>query len=225
MLTALSLTVQQLRDPALIRVFAKSLGLTLLVFLMLGVGLVFGFRWYAAAHGWGQDGGLAAAAMAVLAAAVLGWLLFRAVAIPMMSFFADDVVAAIEGTHFPRAAQVARRVSFGASLQLAGASLLRLVGLNLLALPGYFLLMFTAVGPLLLFVIVNALLLGRDLGEMVAVRHLDPQAMKAWLRMTRGPRAVMGLMITGLLMVPIVNLIAPIIGAGMATHLFHGRRE
>jgi CysZ protein len=224
MLKALSLTVQQLNDPAIIRVFAKSLGLTLLIFLILGFGLVFGLRWYGATHGWEQDGGFAAAAVAVLAAIVLGWLLFRAVAIPVMSLFADDVVAAIEARHFPQAAQVARRVTLGVNLRLAGASLVRLVGLNLLALPGYFFLLFTAVGPLVLFVIINALLLGRDLGEMVAVRHLEPREMKAWLRMTRGPRAVMGMIVAGLLMVPLVNLIAPIIGAGMATHLFHRRR-
>jgi CysZ protein len=223
MLQALSLTVRQLGDPKIIRVLAKSLGFTLLVFLIFGIGLVFVFRWFAAAHGGGRDGGFAAAAMAVLAAAVLGWLLFRAIAIPVMSFFADEVVAAVEKAHFSSAAESALKVSFATNIRMAGASLLRLIGLNLIALPAYLFLMFTAVGPFVLFVIVNALLLGRDLGEMVAVRHLDQRAMKDWLRMTRAPRAAMGMIVTGLLLVPVVNLIAPIIGAGMATHLFHRR--
>jgi CysZ protein len=193
------------------------------VFLIFGIGLVFGFRWFAAAHGWGRDGGFAAAAMAVLTAAVLGWLLFRAIAIPVMSFFADEVVAAVENAHFSGAAEAALKVSVATTIRMAGASLLRLIGLNLIALLAYLFLLFTAVGPFVLFVMVNALLLGRDLGEMVAVRHLDQRAMKDWLRMTRGPRAVMGMIVTGLLLVPVVNLIAPIIGAGMATHLFHRR--
>jgi len=31
----------------------------------------------------------------------------------------------------------------------------------------------------------------------------------------------MGAIVTGIFMIPIINLIAPIVGAGMATHLFH----
>jgi CysZ protein len=41
------------------------------------------------------------------------------------------------------------------------------------------------------------------------------------MRMTRGRRAVLGGVVTGLLMLPLINLFAPLIGAAMATHLFH----
>ena len=90
---------------------------------------------------------------------------------------------------------------------------------NLLAAPLYLLLLVTGVGTVALFAGVNALLLGRDLGEMVAVRHLAD--IKPWLARTRIQRAFLGLAVTILFMIPFANLLAPILGAAMATHLFH----
>lgn len=224
MLRALSLTLGQIGDSAILRVIAKSLALTLAIFAVLGVATVFVTRTIVAAYGWGDDAGFAAAAAAGLAVVVGAWLLFRAVAIPVVGLFADEVVAAIETRHYPAAAQIARPATVALSLRLAFASVARLILLNLLAVPLYAVLLFTAIGPVILFIIINALLLGRDLGEMVAVRHLDAQARKDWLRVTRGERAIMGLIVTVIFMIPIINLIAPIVGAGMATHLFHRRQ-
>lgn len=221
MLRALSLTLGQIGDPAILRVIAKSLALTLVIFAGLGVAAVFVTRAVVAAYGWGDDAGFAAAAAAGVAVVVGAWLLFRAVAIPVIGLFADEVVAAIEARHYPAAAQIARPATVGLSVRLALASLARLILLNLLAVPLYGLLLFTAIGPLILFLAINALLLGRDLGEMVAVRHLNTAARKGWLRVTRGQRTIMGAIVTGIFMIPIINLIAPIVGAGMATHLFH----
>jgi CysZ protein len=224
MLRALSLTLGQIGDRAILGVIVKSLALTLVIFGIVGVAAVFVTRAVVAAYGWGSDAGMAAAAAAGLAVIVGAWLLFRAVAIPVIGLFADEVVAAIEARHYPAAAQIAQPATVALSLRLALASVARLILLNLLAVPLYAVLLFTAIGPVILFIIVNALLLGRDLGEMVAVRHLGAQARKDWLRVTRGERAIMGLIVTGIFMIPIVNLIAPIVGAGMATHLFHRRQ-
>ena len=75
-----------------------------------------------------------------------------------------------------------------------------------------------------LFFAANGWLLGRDLGEMVAVRHVPDDGMKAWRASTRWPRLGMGLIVSGLLTVPGINLFAPILGAAMAANLFHGRK-
>lgn len=224
MFSALILTVRQLGDPAILWVLAKSLALTVLAFLILGAGMVAGARWASAAYGWGAEGGLAAAALAAVAGIAAAWLLFRAVAVPIIGVFADEVVAAIERKHYPEAAEAARTTSVAVSIRLGLASVARLIGINLLALPLYGLLLFTAIGPVVLFVVINALLLGRDLGEMVAVRHLDADARPAWLRETRGERALLGLGVTGLFLLPVVNFVAPILGAGLATHMFHRSR-
>ncbi len=225
MLRALSLTFRQLGDRAIVRILLKSLALTTLIFIIAGIGLVAAAQWVAAAYGWGEETGTAATVVATIVAVACAWLLFRAVAVPVIGFFADEIVIAIEAKHYPDAARLAKPASMAVSLRLGFGSVLRLIGLNLIALPLYLVLIFTAVGPIVAFVAVNALLLGRDLGEMVAVRHLDPAGLKGWLRTTRGPRAVLGLIVTGLFLVPFINLLAPVIGAGMATHLFHGRRD
>jgi CysZ protein len=222
------LSVDQLRDRAVIGVLVKSLVITLILCAALGWGVAKGVE---RAFGWYNDDALhdsyyvvmagAAQALAVLLIVVGG---FRAIAIPVTGFFADEVVAAVEAKHYPGQAARARKVGIGLSLRIGLMSLLRVVGINLLMLPIYLGLLLTAVGPIILFVIVNALLLGRDLGEMVAVRHCDKAALRQWLGNSRWDRALLGLAVTGAFMVPLLNFLAPIIGAAMATHLFHKGR-
>lgn len=229
MLRSFTLTLGQLGDRAILGVLAKSLLITLLI--CVGLGFAIGYAGQYGAQNWidrayqGSTFDTFAVIIRGLALILIVFFGFRLVAVPVIGFFADEVVAAIERRHYPAAAQAAKHVTIAVSLRLGVASVLRLIGLNLLALPVYAVLVFTAIGPVIAFAIVNALLLGRDLGEMVAVRHLDPAGVKQWLRMTRGSRAIMGLAVTGLFMVPFVNLLAPIVGAGIATHLFHGRRD
>ncbi len=115
-------------------------------------------------------------------------------------------------------------LGIGGTLALGLGSSLRLLLWNLLALPFYILLLVTGVGPLiLLFLAVNALVLGRDLANMVAVRHLDRTARRQWLAQNRGQRILLGGITTALFLLPIINLVAPVLGAAMATHLYHGR--
>lgn len=224
MLRAFTLSFEQLRDPAIIRVLTKSLCLTMAIFISAGIGFTFAAQALATSYGWGEEGGTLAGVAAVLIAVVSGWLLFRAVAIPVMGIFADDVVAAVERRHYPEAATVAIHPNTALSLRLGLMSALRLIAVNLLMLPVYAALLLTAIGPLIAFVLVNAVLLGRDLGDMVAVRHLDDAARRAWLRTNRGSRALLGLVVTMLFMIPMINFVAPLIGAAMATHLFHSKK-
>lgn len=224
MLRAFTSSLGQIADPAILRVILRSILLSLLIFIAVGALAIVGTRALVSAYGGGAEAGLAAATVAGVAVIVSGWLLFRGVAIAVIGLFADEIVAAVEQRHYPGAAQRARTPGFILSARLGLMSLARLLLLNLLAIPLYALLLVTAIGPLLLFLIINALLLGRDLGDMVAVRHLDAGAHRDWLRVTRGQRALMGAIVTGLFMIPFVNLIAPVIGAGMATHLFHRRQ-
>jgi CysZ protein len=227
MISALSLSFAQLGDRKIISVFAKSMLITLVIAGLLGYLAFLGVEWamnhsvdtvmqddyYTVLHGLAQ----AIAALAVM------FFSFRIVAVPVIGFFGDEVVAAVEDRHYPQASAKAQRASYGVSVRLGLMSVLRLVLVNLAALPVYIFLLITAVGPFVLFIAVNAVLLGRDMGEMVAVRHLDPTGVKQWLANSRWERAVLGLAVTLLFLVPFANLIAPIIGAAAATHLFHRR--
>jgi uncharacterized protein involved in cysteine biosynthesis len=229
MLRGFALSVEQLGDPRILKVLAKSLLVTLLIFLAMAVALNRLFAgidtcaWAGelfdtcALPGWAQW------IATIGGTLMLVWLLFPAVAIGVVAGFADEVVTAVEARHYPDAAATARPLGIGGTLALGLGSSLRLLFWNILALPFYVLLLVTGIGPLILFLGVNALVLGRDLAMMVAARHLDRPAGRQWLAQSRGQRLLLGAITTGLFLVPIVNLVAPLLGASMATHLFHGR--
>lgn len=221
MIRALALSIGQLGDSRILRVLIKTLSLTLLIFVGLGAGLWFAFPAMLAWFGWGETAqGFAAAASVVLA--VLGaWLLFRAVAIAVLGLFAEDVVIAVEDRHYPEALSSAHAPRWSTAARMSLASASRAILVNLLASPIYLALLVTGIGTAIAFALVNGWLLGRDLGEMVAVRHMPREAVRGWLATTRARRFLLGLVVTGLFVVPVVNLLAPILGAAMAAHLFH----
>ena len=226
MFAALPLAIAQLGDPRIRRVLFKSLLVTLALFLLAGVLLA----WLLVGSnpcGIGPldyrcEIGTGAGTAAALVLGVLGlWFMFPAIAIGVIGFFADEVVEAVEARHYPAAAQSGRNPSLGGSVNLGLRSAGRLLLWNLLALPFYLLLMVTGIGPFILFFLINAIALGRDLGEMVAVRHLDGEALRGWLTHSRGRRLLLGFGVTLLFTIPFVNLLAPVLGAAVATHLYH----
>ncbi|MBW4331543.1 EI24 domain-containing protein [Stakelama sp. CBK3Z-3] len=225
MMRALFLSIRQFDDPAVARVFLKSFLLTLLIFALFGGALWFGIAGaMQRLIGAGETASGIAAMTAMLATLGAAWLLFRAIAIAVLGLFADDMVRAVEAKHYPRMLASARDVPFGRAAVMGISSALRAIAANLLLTPLYLLLLATGIGTAALFLVVNGCLLGRDLGDMVAARHLNKAAMRDWRTATRWPRFVLGLAVAGLLMVPFVNLVAPVLGAAMATHLFHGKR-
>lgn len=223
MIAAFFLSIGQLGDRRILAVLAKSLALTLALLATAGVGIWFGVRTLAREIGISAIGGDLAGAAAVLAGVALGWLIFRALAIAVVGLFADDVVAAVEAKHYPQALASARPVPFARGLAMGAGSAARAVLWNVVAIPLYVVLLVTGVGTAIGFFAVNAVLLGRDLGDMVAARHRPRAALPAFRRATRGPRLLLGAIGTALLLIPVVNLVAPVLGAAMATHVFHRR--
>lgn len=220
MLTAFTLSIRQLSDPRIVAVLFKSAAATLAIFAALGVAVWWGTR--AALAAWtGGASGSVAAAIAVVTTALALWLLFRAVGVAVIGLFADEVVEAVEARHYPAALASAHAVGFAQSVTIGIGSIARVVAVNIVMLPIYLALLATGVGTAAAFFVVNGWLLGRDLGDMVALRHEKVSTMRAWRKATGGRRFVLGLAVTGLFVVPIVNILAPIIGAAMATHLYH----
>ena len=91
--------------------------------------------------------------------------------------------------------------------------------------PLYLVLLATGIGTAALFLAANSWLLGRDLGDMISARHLTPDAMLDWRQATTARRFLLGLVGTMLFLVPIANILAPVIGAAMATHIYHRSRR
>lgn len=217
-LVALLRALPQIALPGVRAVLWRTLGLTLLLFTALGVLLWLGLRTLFRHMALLPDDGLASAALAALIAMLCAWLLFRAVAIAIVGLHADRIVAAVErASHAPRHA-ASRAVPAAEGLRVAIRSALRAIGWNLAAVPLYLVLLATGIGAPLLFLGVNAYLLGRDLAELVEGRHPGLPAF------TAGERWQIGLVSALLFIPPVVNLLAPVWSVAMATHMFHGRK-
>lgn len=222
MIHALTLSLAQMGDRKILAVLAKSLSVTLVLFVIAGAGVWWGTE--ALLDQWlGASAGGVATLIALFVTVMALWLLFRAVAIGVVGIFADDVVEAVEAKHYPAALKTAKPVSLGKAAAMGLRSGGRVVIVNLLLLPVYITLLVTGVGTAILFIVVNGWLLGRDLGDMVAVRHMDAAAMRGWRKATGVARFVLGLAVAVLFVVPVANILAPVLGAAMATHLFHTR--
>jgi uncharacterized protein involved in cysteine biosynthesis len=216
MLSAFALALGQLADRRILRILAKSLAITLAVFVLLGAG-----GW------WVGDYLLSGSALApelrgLIALAgglMLAWLLWRVIALVVIQFFADEVVLAVEDRHYPVAAANARQLSWREELALGLSGAWRAIALNLLALPVAAVLLITGIGPILVFWLINAVLIGRELTELVWARHRS--AGDRTLPLGGFERLLFGGLVTALLAVPFANLLAPVLGAAMATHLVH----
>ena len=219
--TALGLAFAQLGDPAVLKVLGKSLAATLAIFAVLALALWRGLAWALDSYtsGYGAELG---ALLGLVLAVIAGWLLFRIVALAVLQFFADDVVLAVEARHYPAAAATARRLPFREDLRNALGGAARAILANLVALPLALVLLITGVGPALLFWAVNAWLLGRELEDMAWMRHRHHRELRS--PVGAGTRFMLGGAVAALLLVPIVNFFAPILGAAAATHLVHRRK-
>jgi uncharacterized protein involved in cysteine biosynthesis len=214
MIQALILSFQSLSDRRIFAVLVKVTILTIVSFLILGIGLWFALLWV---FGWlnVNDGGFWSGLLTVAVIVLSGFLLFRVLAVAITWVFADDIIDAVEDRHYPRQAAFSKRPSLGAGVHMAMRSIIRVLGYNLLALPLYVLLLFTGVGTAIAFLLINALLLGRDLEDMLIARHGAKGAIN------KLPRLMLGLMGTAGMLVPLVNLLVPILATATAVHWVH----
>lgn len=216
MASAFLRALSSLADRHLLPIWLKSMGVTLLVFAVLA-----GAGWYGLSalieRFWPNDG--LGDAVAVLVVVLAGWLLWRILALAVLQFFADEVVLAVERSDYPEMAARARTLGLheeaGRALAGAGRALLY----NLLALPFAVVLAVTGIGAPLVFLAVNAVLLGRELQDMVWLRHRPSPESPPPLSAIE--RLLLGGAIAVLLTVPAANFVAPFLGAACAVHLIH----
>jgi uncharacterized protein involved in cysteine biosynthesis len=222
MIQAIAMAFQSLADRRVQRLLLRVILLTLLAFVILGF-----VMWWAMSIGMGWIGldriGIGADNASVfgafLAAATTIFstlLLFRIVAVAITWVFADDIIDAVEDRHYPKHAMTGKRPGLVSGAGMALRSVARVIGYNLLALPVYILLLFTGIGTAIAFLLVNALLLGRDLEDMLVARHGKEHG-----TMRKLPRLLLGLTGTVGMMVPFFNLIVPVLATATAVHMAH----
>jgi CysZ protein len=226
MIRALGLSIADLGTSRVLAIMLQAVAISLAFFALLAGVLVWllsgadpcdilGPSSCPLGIGGGTIGGVV---LTVLAA----WFLYPAVAIAVITTFADRIAAAVEERHYPDAAKCAQRTGAASGLLIGLKSAGRLFLFNLVALPFYLLLLVTGVGPFILFVIVNGIAFGRDVAELAAARHGDRISRGAWLKHTRGQQHLIGLVVSVLFLVPFANLVAPVIGIAAGIHLFNG---
>lgn len=157
---------------------------------------------------------------ALFATLLLGWFLFPGVAIGVLTGMSERITQAVEDIHYPQAAAHSIPLGWGRGLWLGIRSGARVLFYNLVALPIALLLLITGIGPFIVFALVNGLAIAPDLGELAAGRTLRGPALRDWLREHRWPLRMIGLTVGVLLIIPFVNLVAPLFGAAAAVHLY-----
>jgi CysZ protein len=225
MFRSIALGFADLADTKVLGILLQALAITVLIFaglagmagwLLSGTDPCSGFGLGSCPLDTGSSG-----ITAVLLVLLAGWFLFPAVAIAVITTFTDRIARAVEERHYPVATRNARPIGVVAGAAMGLRSAARIILFNLLALPLYVLLLVTGVGPFILFVIVNGIAFGRDLGDMAAARHGDRASRRSWLKATRGEQHLIGLLVSALFLVPFANLLAPIVGTAAAIHLFN----
>ena len=225
---ALSRTMDQLSHPTFRRVFfLGTLSATIVLFITLFSLWTF---WPAGTFtGWDwlddilMQWELLAKFAVYAPVAVLGtYFLFPPLAITAMGLLLDSVIEAVEEEYYPDRPAV-RKISVGETVVMAlkqgGVVLL----VNLLAMPLYVLFFFISGGILSLglYLLINGYLIGREYFEMVAIRFMPRQECRR-LRASRHSKAILGgMVVAGLFLIPFANLIAPVFGAALMTHLVH----
>lgn len=214
MLQDLARAFAQLRDPRVRAVLWQGIGLALLTYvgLLLGAGAL--LAWLAETGYLWLDRVIEV--LGVLGAAVVALLLFPATVIAVSGFLLERVVEIVERRWYP-ALPPAEGAPLGQELVAAVRLALLSLLLNLLLLPLYLL-----PGPnLVLWLALNGWLVGREYVELVAARRLGFAATKAFRRRHRLRVWAAGVPIAFLLTVPVLNLVAPIVGAAFMTRRFH----
>jgi len=208
---ALFLALGQIGDPAFRRPLILGVLGALLAIALLAWGAIEAAAWAAGGTGWlswlAQAGGGAAALL-------LAWWLFLPVAAAIASQLVEPVASAVERRHYPHlppasGASVAAQVAFGLRFGL------RLLAIQLLLLP---LLLVPVVG-FSLALLVSAHALGAGIVQQTALLRMDaPAARAAWRRM-RLSGWVLGLLLALMALVPLLNLLVPVLGTAASVHL------
>lgn len=155
------------------------------------------------------------------------WWVFPALMAAILSIFVDEVVEIEERRVWPGRIG-GRRVSLLGELGRALWVGIKMIAVHLMLVPFYILLLFTAVGPVVLYLAVNGWFLGAEFFALVALRHDPPQRAAELLRRWRPQIWAAGLVMAAVALVPVVNLVSAVFAAALATHLYHhlaGRKE
>ncbi len=213
MLNELVRAFEMLGEPRVRGVLWLGIGLSLATLAGLVLGVEALVSWASnTGYGWLDR---AFEVLGVLGTLVVAWFLFPSIVVAVSSVFLDRVVDATEARYYPHLPPP-RAIPLAASLPAALRLLATALVLNLLALPLYLVPMLN----LPIWLALNGYLVAREYVELVALRRLPPAEVASLRRDHRLAFWTAGMVIALLLAVPVLNLIAPIVGAAFLTQRF-----
>ncbi len=211
----------QLDDPVFLGVVLRSLALSLLVFVGIAAGVAWGVQALVLAPGWPHWLAWLAAAAGGAGTAFLSVYLFVPAALLVATLYIDRIADAVERRFYPelprpQGAPLAVQAWDGAVLGLQVLALQMVALVLLIVLPG--------VG-LVLGWIITGWAIGRGLFVGVAMRRMTrADALRAhgarrWAVLAQGAA------LAAASLVPVVNLLVPVLGAAAMVHVLNRRTE
>ncbi|HYM29981.1 MAG TPA: EI24 domain-containing protein [Candidatus Cybelea sp.] len=219
MFNAFSRAVEQFTDPAFRRVLYQSAGLTLLTYIVTGMGLAYGLKQIPHVDFPYIDSIIDILASFGVALALA--YVFPTVASLFVGLFVDDIADAVERRYYPGVPQ-GKSLPIGPAIYYSLRFFLVIVIVNLVALPFYILLIWFPPLAAVLFYSINGYILGREYFELVAMRHVPPRQARNLRKSIRGQIFVAGVIVSFVLTLPVVNLLVPIIATAAMVHIFQG---
>lgn len=188
------------------------IALAVLVSLIAGIQL---------ATGWLTDTGYtwldwAIRLLGALGSLVAAWFLFPATVTLVFGLLLERIVDTVERRHYP-GLPLPRSTGLGEGIGGAVRLGVLAIALNLLAIPLYLVPGVNIVVALLL----NGYLISREYFEAVALRRMSITDAQALRRKHAGTVLLAGMIVALLLLIPFVNLVAPVVGVAFLTHRFH----
>ena len=148
-------------------------------------------------------------------AIVVAFLLFPGAIMFVVSLMLEKIARAVEKKHYPfLPPPQPQAMSETVLIGLRYTSFV--IALNLLFLP----LFFIPVINVFVFIGLNGYLLGREYFELIALRRLEPDGVREIWREHRSQLCIVGMIITSLLMIPVVNWFMPVVAAAYMLHIF-----
>lgn len=213
MLSLAARSVAQVLSPPFRSILWKSLGITIALLAVVWIGIEWAVTYFIdiQAYPWADT---AIGVLTGIGAFIGLGFLIAPVATIFVALYQDEIAEKVESADYPsdppgRAMPLIPSIIL--SLKFLGVVILgNLFALILLLVPGI---------NIVAFFLVNGYLIGREFFEFAAMRFAPPAEARLLRKAHGGTVFLAGLVIAGVLAIPIVNLLAPIFGTVLMVHL------
>lgn len=209
--------VRQVASPALSAILWRSLLLTLGLLVLIWIGLTQLVRWLIQEHPWSDaypflDPFAALLAGAGLLAALVYFL--PAISAVVAGYFVDDAAGIVERSDFPLDSP-GHELPLGKSLLFGMRFALLSLTVNLVALAFFF----VPIVNVIVFFAANSYLFGREYFELAAIRFHSSTDVAALRRRYHMTVWSAGMIIAGVMLIPVVNLLTPLFAIALMVHI------